>query len=83
VDEAVEAVAEAVGEVFENLLAITEIGSDLDEQDKEEAQPVAVAVIASQVASIAASAASAARTTGGGGGGASQSSSSRKGTRRV
>ena len=81
VDEAVEAVAEAIGEVFENLLAITEIGSDLDEQDKEEAQPVAVAIIASQVASIAASAA--ARTTGGGGGGASQSSSSRKGTRRV
>jgi len=79
--EEIDSVGEAVGQVFENLLAITEIGSDLDEAEKEEAQPVAVAVIASQVASVAASAAS--RTTGGGGGGAAQSSSGRKGTRRV
>ena len=80
--EEVDSVGEAVGAVFENLLAITEIGSDLDEAEKEEAQPVAVAIIASQVASIAA-ATNALRTTGGGGGGASQSSSSRKGNRRV
>ena len=80
VDEAVEAAAEAVGEIFENLLAITEIGSDLNREEKEEAQPIAVAVIASQVAGVAASAA---RTTGGGGGVSSQSSSGRKGSRRV
>ena len=78
--EEIDSVGEAVGQVFENLLAITEIGSDLDEAEKEEAQPVAVAVIASQVASVATAAAS--RTTGGGGGGAAQSSSSRKGKQR-
>ena len=98
VDEAVEAVAEAFGEaaeavseVFDNLAAITEIGNDLDVEEKEEAQPVAAAVIASQIAGSAA--ASAARSMGGtpsgggggggGGDGMSKPRSSRKETRRV
>jgi hypothetical protein len=63
----VEAVADAIG----NIAAIGEIGKDLDATEKEEAQPMAVAVISSQIASVAAAAANAARTTGGGGGGGS------------
>ena len=93
VGEAAEAVAEAIGEVFESLAAITEIGSDLDVEEKEEAQPVAAAIISSQIASSAA--ASAVRSMGGtpsgggggggggGGDGMSKPRSSRKGTRRV
>lgn len=91
VGEAAEAVAEAIGEVFESLAAITEIGSDLDVEEKEEAQPVAAAIISSQIASSAA--ASAVRSMGGtpsggggggggGGDGMSKPRSSRKGTRR-
>ncbi len=63
----IEAVADAIG----NIAAIGEIGKDLDATEKEEAQPMAVAVISSQIASVAAAAANAARTTGGGGGGGS------------
>jgi len=74
--EAAEAVAEiagaaveAVAEVFGDIAAIGEIGKDLDATEKEEAQPMAVAVISSQIASVAAAAANAARTTGGSSGG--------------
>jgi hypothetical protein len=75
VGEAVDAALKSVAEVFENLAAITEIGNDLDVEEKEEAQPVAAAIIASQIAGSAA--ASAVRTmggtpsSGGGGGGGS------------
>jgi hypothetical protein len=91
VAEAFGEAAEAVSEVFDNLAAITEIGNDLDVEEKEEAQPVAAAVIASQIAGSAA--ASAARSMGGtpsgggggggGGDGMSKPRSIRKGTRRV
>ena len=84
-----EAVADALGDIA----AIGEIGKDLDATEKEEAQPMAVAVISSQIASVAAAAANAARsTTGGGGGGGGgggdmksgrKSTSNRKDTRRV
>ena len=74
--EAAEAVAEGAGAAVEavadtlgDIAAIGEIGKDLDATEKEEAQPMAVAVIFSQIASVAAAAANAARTTGGGGGG--------------
>jgi hypothetical protein len=67
----VDAALESVTEVFDNIIAITEIGSDLDETEKEDAQPVAAAIVASQIATSAA--ASAVRSTGGtpssGGGG--------------
>jgi hypothetical protein len=65
----VEAVADALGDIA----AIGEIGKDLDATEKEEAQPMAVAVISSQIASVAAAAANAARSSGGtsGGGGSS------------
>jgi hypothetical protein len=67
----VDAALESVAEVFESLAAITEIGNDLDVEEKEEAQPVATAIIASQIAGS--TAASAVRTMGGtpssGGGG--------------
>ena len=64
-----EAVADALGDIA----AIGEIGKDLDATEKEEAQPMAVAVISSQIASVAAAAANAARSSGGtsGGGGSS------------
>ena len=67
--EAVGAAVEAVAEVFGDLAAIGEIGKDLDSTEKEEAQPVAVAIISSQIASVTAAAANAARAAGGGGGG--------------
>ena len=67
--EAVGAAIEAVAEVFGDLAAIGEIGKDLDSTEKEEAQPVAVAIISSQIASVTAAAANAARAAGGGGGG--------------
>ncbi len=87
VGEAVEAVAEAVTEVFTNIAAIAEIGKDLDPIEKEEAQPVAVAIIASQVASVAAAASNAARSAanigGGGPAGGNGNTPSRKGGRRA
>jgi hypothetical protein len=87
VGEAVEAVAEAVTEVFTNIAAISEIGKDLDPIEKEEAQPVAVAIIASQVASVAAAASNAARSAanigGGGPAGGNGNTPSRKGGRRA
>ena len=100
--EAAEAVAEAVEAVFEvagesvqavadglgDIAAIGEIGKDLDATEKEEAQPMAVAVVSSQIASVAAAAANAARSTtggssggGGGGGGGETGARSRKGRR--
>ena len=87
--ESVQAVADGLGDIA----AIGEIGKDLDATEKEEAQPMAVAVISSQIASVAAAAANAARSTtggssGGGGGGGDmksgrKSTSNRKDTRRV
>ena len=81
------AAVEAVGEVFANIAAITEIGKDLDPIEKEEAQPLAVAIIASQVASVAAAASNAARAAanigGGGPAGGSGNTPSRKGGRRA
>jgi hypothetical protein len=90
VGEAVDAALESITEAFDNILAVTEIGSDLDETEKEDAQPVAAAIVASQIATSAA--ASAVRSMGGtpsgggGGGGASgmdKPRSSQKGNRRV
>ena len=83
--ESVQAVADGLGDIA----AIGEIGKDLDATEKEEAQPMAVAVISSQIASVAAAAANAARSTtsgssgggGGGGGGESKGARSRKGRR--
>ena len=76
-----EAVADALGDIA----AIGEIGKDLDATEKEEAQPMAVAVISSQIASVAAAAANAARSTtggssggGGGGGGGEMGARSRR-----
>jgi hypothetical protein len=75
-----EAIAEVAGaavaaaaDFISDIAAITELGKDLDETEREEAQPVAVAIVSSQIASIAAAAANAARqpsNNGGGGGGA-------------
>jgi len=48
---------EAVGEVFEALANIGEIGKDLDAGEKAAAQPVAVALVSTQVAAAAAAAA--------------------------
>jgi hypothetical protein len=50
-------VAQAVAEVFNSLSKITELGKDLDVEEKKEAQPVAVALISTQVAAAAAAAA--------------------------
>ena len=79
-----EAVADALGDIA----AIGEIGKDLDATEKEEAQPMAVAVISSQIASVAAAAANAARSTtggssggGGGGGGGEMGARSRRSRR--
>jgi hypothetical protein len=73
--------------VFANIAAITEIGKDLDPIEKEEAQPVAVAIIASQVASVAAAASNAARSAANIGGGepagGNGNTPSRKGGRRA
>jgi hypothetical protein len=80
----VQAVADGLGDIA----AIGEIGKDLDATEKEEAQPMAVAVVSSQIASVAAAAANAARSTtggssggGGGGGGGETGARSRKGRR--
>ena len=88
VSEAAGAAVEAVADALGDIAAIGEIGKDLDATEKEEAQPMAVAVISSQIASVAAAAANAARTTGGtsgggggGGGGDMKAARSRKGRR--
>ena len=47
-----QAVADGLGDIA----AIGEIGKDLDATEKEEAQPMAVAVVSSQIASVAAAA---------------------------
>lgn len=87
---AVEAIGEsvaAIGGGIADIAAIGEIGKDLDPAEKEEAQPMAVAVISSQIASITAAAASAARgggstpsggNLGGGGGGGADAPKTRK-----
>jgi len=91
VEEAVGAAVESVGEAFDNIIAITEIGSDLSDEEKEGSQPVAAAIISSQIATAAA--ASAVRSMGGtpsgsggggggGGDGMAKPRSSRKGIRR-
>ena len=100
--EAAEAVAEAAEAVFEvagesvqavadglgDIAAIGEIGKDLDATEKEEAQPMAVAVVSSQIASVAAAAANAARSTtsgssgGGGGGGGGETGARSRRSRR-
>ena len=90
--EAAEEGVQAVADGLADIAAIGEIGKDLDTTEKEEAQPMAVAVISSQIASVAAAAANAARTTGGthptgggtgggGGGGEMKTARSRKGRR--
>jgi len=98
VGEAAKAVAEIAGESVQavadglaDIAAIGEIGKDLDTTEKEEAQPMAVAVISSQIASVAAAASNAARTArgthpsgsggGGGGGGEMKAARSRKARR--
>jgi hypothetical protein len=78
------AAAEAVADFVGDLAAITEIGKDLDAEEREAAQPAAVAIVSSQIASITAAASNAARQSGGSGGGGAggnQNSSSRKGRR--
>ena len=55
----------AIGGGIADIAAIGEIGKDLDATEKEEVQPIAVAVVSSQIASVAAAAANAARTSGG------------------
>ena len=86
---AVEAVGEsvaAIGGGIADIAAIGEIGKDLDATEKEEAAPMAVAVISSQIASVTAAAASAARggstpsggNLGGGGGGGTDAPKTRK-----
>ena len=91
---AAEAVSEsvaAIGGGIADIAAIGEIGKDLDATEKEEAQPMAVAVISSQIASITAAAASAARSggstpsggnLGGGGGGGADAPKTRKTSNR-
>ena len=86
---AAEAVGEsvaAIGGGIADIAAIGEIGKDLDATEKEEAQPMAVAVVTSQIASVAAAAANAARggstpsggNLGGGGGGGVDAPKTRK-----
>ena len=87
---AVEAVSEsvaAIGGGIADIAAIGEIGKDLDPAEKEEAAPMAVAVISSQIASVTAAAANAARgggstpsggNLGGGGGGGADAPKTRK-----
>ena len=87
VEEAVGESIAAIGGGIADIAAIGEIGKDLDATEKEEAQPMAVAVISSQIASVAAAAANAARgggstpsggNLGGGGGGGADAPKSRK-----
>ena len=61
VEAVAEAVSEAVGAVADQTIGrIARLGNDLDPQEKKKAQPVAVALVVSQVASAAAGAAVAA-----------------------
>jgi hypothetical protein len=64
VDAVAEAVGEAVAAISENIgeavTAVTTLGNDLSVEEKKQAQPIAVAIIVSQVAQAAAAAASAA-----------------------
>lgn len=87
VEEAVGESIAAIGGGIADIAAIGEIGKDLDATEKEEAQPMAVAVISSQIASVTAAAASAARgggstpsggNLGGGGGGGADAPKTRK-----
>ena len=88
VEEAVGESIAAIGGGIADIAAIGEIGKDLDATEKEEAQPMAVAVISSQIASVTAAAANAARTgggstpsggnLGGGGGGGADAPKTRK-----
>ena len=87
VEEAVGESIAAIGGGIADIAAIGEIGKDLDATEKEEAQPMAVAVISSQIASVAAAAANAARgggstpsggNLGGGGGGGTDAPKTRK-----
>ena len=57
VGEAVAAISESIGEA---VTAVTTLGKDLSVEEKKQAQPIAVAIIVSQVAQAAAAAASAA-----------------------
>jgi hypothetical protein len=64
--EAIGAVAEAAAEaVGEAVTALTTLGNDLSPAEKEQAAPVAVAVVISQVASAAVAAAASAASSGG------------------
>ena len=53
VGEAVAAISERIGEA---ITAVTNLGKDLSVEEKEKAQPVAVAIIVGQVAQAAAAA---------------------------
>jgi hypothetical protein len=53
VGEAVAAISESIGEA---ITAVTNLGKDLSVEEKEKAQPVAVAIIVGQVAQAAAAA---------------------------
>ena len=53
VSEAVAAISESIGEA---VTAVTTLGKDLSVEEKKQAQPVAVAIIVSQVAQAAAAA---------------------------
>lgn len=84
---AVEAVTEsiaAIGGGLADIAAIAEMGKDLDATEKEEAQPMAVAVISSQIAGVAAAASRGGGSTpsggnlGGGGGGGADAPKTRK-----
>jgi hypothetical protein len=53
VSEAVAAISESIGEA---ITSVTNLGKDLSVEEKEKAQPVAVAIIVGQVAQAAAAA---------------------------
>ncbi len=55
-------VAEPITDILRDMIEVLKvIAKDLDATEKEEAQPMAVAVISSQIASVAAAAANAAK----------------------
>jgi hypothetical protein len=84
VEEAVGQSIAAIGGGIADIAAIGEIGKDLDPAEKEEAQPMAVAVISSQIAGVAAAAARGGGSApsggnlGGGGGGGGDAPKTRK-----
>ena len=84
VEEAVGESIAAIGGGIADIAAIGEIGKDLDPTEKQEAQPMAVAVISSQIAGVAAAAARGGGSTpsggnlGGGGGGGADAPKTRK-----